>query len=148
MKFGVFLLKIILRQFLSILTPLPLTIVNFGQNASLRAEKLSTSLFLYGESEKIGPETICRPPRFQVLRILLRLSLKIWCSYPINRVFDLCFDLFTYGQIAIFGIMVKKERVIRRIFVTFFLDELESYFNSLILDKRLIYKNCIQFLYE
>jgi hypothetical protein len=49
---------------------------NFGQNKSLKAEKLATSLFLYGESEKIGPEAICRPPRFQVLRILLTLSLK------------------------------------------------------------------------
>jgi hypothetical protein len=23
-------------------------------------------LFLYGESEKVGPDTICRPSRFQV----------------------------------------------------------------------------------
>jgi hypothetical protein len=31
---------------------------------------------LYEESEKIGPETICRPPRFQLGRFLLALSLK------------------------------------------------------------------------
>jgi hypothetical protein len=53
-----------------------LKIVNFGQNKFLRAEKLATCLFLYGESEKIGLEAICRPPRFQVLRILLTLSLN------------------------------------------------------------------------
>ncbi len=48
--------------------------------------------------------------------------------------------MFEYGQIAIYGIMVKREG-----FITFFLDELDSYFNSLILDKWLIYNKCIQF---
>jgi hypothetical protein len=58
------------------LTPLVLKIENFGQNRSSRAEKLATSLFLYEESEKIGPETICRAPRFQLGRFLLTLSLN------------------------------------------------------------------------
>jgi hypothetical protein len=44
-----------------------LKVQNFGQNKSSRAEKLATSLFLYGESEKIGPEMIYRPPRFQLM---------------------------------------------------------------------------------
>jgi hypothetical protein len=44
------------------LTPLALKIENFGQKWSSRAEKLATGLFLYEESEKIGPETICLPP--------------------------------------------------------------------------------------
>ena len=62
MKFGIWGTKRFLRQFWTILTPLVLKVENFGQNKSSRAEKLATSLFLYGESEKIGPETICRPP--------------------------------------------------------------------------------------
>ena len=61
MKFGVFVEKIFFCQFWPILTPLVLKVENFGQNWSSRAEKLATSLFLYGESEKIGPEAICRP---------------------------------------------------------------------------------------
>ena len=76
MKFGVLGLKSFKRQFWPILNPLILKIVNFAQNKSSRAGKSATSLFLYGESEKIGPETICRPPRFQVGRFLLTISLK------------------------------------------------------------------------
>ena len=76
-SFSDFVEKIFLRQFWPIFTPLALKIENFGQNWSSRAEKLATSLFLHGESEKIGPETICRPPRFQLGRFLLTLSLKV-----------------------------------------------------------------------
>ena len=76
MKFGTWGTKRFLRQFWPILTPLVLKVENFGQNKSSRAEKLATTLFLYGESEKIGPETICRPPRFQLGRFLLTLSLN------------------------------------------------------------------------
>ena len=74
MSFGVLGTKSFLRQFWPILTPLVLKIENFSQNWSSRAGKLATCLFLYGESEKIGP--ICRPFRIQVGRILLTLSLK------------------------------------------------------------------------
>ena len=76
MCFGVLGVKSFKRLFWPILNPLILKIVNFAQNKSSRAGKSATSLFLYGESEKIGPETICRPPRFQVLRILLTFSLN------------------------------------------------------------------------
>ncbi len=81
MKFGILGAKNLLRQYLPILTPLPLKIVNLGQNKSFRAEKLTTILFLYGESEKTGPGTICRPTRFQVLRILLTFSLKYFWNF-------------------------------------------------------------------
>jgi hypothetical protein len=82
MKFGISGVKSFKRQFWPILNLLVLKIENFGQNKSSREKKigkigkLATSLFLFRESEKIGPETICRPPRFQVLRILLTFSLK------------------------------------------------------------------------
>jgi hypothetical protein len=61
MSFGILGVKGFQRQFLPILTPPPLVlkIEYFGQNKSSRAEKLASYLFLYGESEKIGPETIC-----------------------------------------------------------------------------------------
>ncbi len=62
MSFGIWGTKSFLRQFLPILTPpLALKIVNFGQNWPSRSEKLTTSLFMYEEPEKIGPETIWRP---------------------------------------------------------------------------------------
>ena len=32
---------------------------------------------MYGESEKIGPEMICRPPRFQLMRFTLTTTLNI-----------------------------------------------------------------------
>ena len=41
---------------------------------------LARSLILYEESEKIGPETICQPPIFQLGRFLLTLSLKLISS--------------------------------------------------------------------
>ncbi len=63
MKFGTWGTKRFFRQFWPILTPLVLKVENFGQNKSSRAEKLATNLFLHGESEKIGHETICRPPQ-------------------------------------------------------------------------------------
>ncbi len=60
MKFRILGTENFLRQFLPILpSSLPLKNLNYGQNNSLRAEKMSMSLFLNGESEKIGPETIC-----------------------------------------------------------------------------------------
>jgi hypothetical protein len=66
-----------------IFTSLVLKIENFVQNWASIAEKFATSLFLHGESEKIGPETICRPPRFQLGRFMLTLSLNITgSSYP------------------------------------------------------------------
>jgi hypothetical protein len=40
--------------------------------------------------------------------------------------------------------MVKREGYSQNLY-NFFLDELDSYFNSLILDKWLIYNKCIQF---
>ena len=107
MKFGTWGTKRFLRQFWPILTPLVLKVENFGQNWSSRAEKLATSLFLYGESEKNGPETICRPPRFQLGRFLLTLSLKnlFFLSFEIKvhffktfllPHFDYCASLFIH----------------------------------------------------
>jgi hypothetical protein len=51
--------KIKLGHFRPFLRLAVLKVHNFGQNKSSRAEKLATSLFLYRESEKIGPEMIC-----------------------------------------------------------------------------------------
>jgi hypothetical protein len=98
MKFGILRVKSFQRQFWPILNPLILKIVNFAQNKSSRAEKLANSLFLYGESEKIGPETICRPPRFQVLRIFLTFSLnKKWLN---SLIFFKTIDgLLRYGTL-------------------------------------------------
>jgi hypothetical protein len=38
------------------------SVKKFGQIWSLRAGKLSSYLFLYGKSKKIGPDMISRPP--------------------------------------------------------------------------------------
>jgi len=51
-------------NFKAFLTSLALKIENFCQNWSSRAEKLAKCFLLNGESEKIGPEKICQPPRF------------------------------------------------------------------------------------
>ena len=68
--------KINLGHFRPFLRLAVLKVQNFCQNWSSRTEKLATSLFLYGESEKIGPEMICRPPRFQLMRFFLTATLK------------------------------------------------------------------------
>jgi hypothetical protein len=77
LSFPVYGEKIKLGHFRPFLRLAVLKVQNFGQNKSSRAEKLATSLFLYGESEKIGPEMIFRPPRFQLLRFTLTTTLKL-----------------------------------------------------------------------
>jgi hypothetical protein len=76
LSFPVYGEKINLGNFRPFLRLSVLKVQNFGQNWSSRAEKLATSLFLYGESEKIGIEMICRPPRFQLMRFFLTTTLK------------------------------------------------------------------------
>ena len=39
--------------------------------------KKDISLFLYGESEKNGPELICRPSRFQIMRFTLTFVVRL-----------------------------------------------------------------------
>jgi NRPS condensation-like uncharacterized protein len=68
--------KINLGHFRPFLRLAVLKVQNFCQNWSSRAEKLATTLFLYGESEKIGLEMICRPPKFQLMRFFLTTTLK------------------------------------------------------------------------
>ena len=77
-EFPVYGEKIKLGNFRPFLRLAVLKVQNFCQNKSSRAEKLATSLFLYGESEirKIGPEMIGRPPRFQVMRLTLTTTLN------------------------------------------------------------------------
>jgi hypothetical protein len=72
-KYGNFMgrFKKVFLAIKSLLTPLALKLENFGKTG-----KLASSLFFYGESGKIGPETICRAPRFKVLRILLTFFLN------------------------------------------------------------------------
>ena len=76
LSFPVYGEKINLGHFRPFLRPAVLKVQNFCQNWSSRAKKLATSLFLYGESEKIGLEMICRPPRFQLMRFFLTTTLK------------------------------------------------------------------------
>jgi hypothetical protein len=61
LSFPVYGEKINLSHFRPFLRLAVQKVQNFCQNKPLRAEKLATNLFLYGESEKIGPEMICRP---------------------------------------------------------------------------------------
>ncbi len=77
LSFPVYGEKINLGHFRPFLRPTVLKVQNFCQNWSSRAKKLATSLFLYGESEKIGLEMICRPPRFQHMRFFLTTTLKL-----------------------------------------------------------------------
>jgi hypothetical protein len=79
LSFPVYGEKIKLGHFRPFLRLAVLKVQNFGQNKSSRAEKLATSLLLYRESEKIGPEMICRPPRFQLMRFTLTMTLKNEC---------------------------------------------------------------------
>jgi hypothetical protein len=76
LSFPVYGDKIKLGHFRPFLKPAVLKVQNFGQNKSSRAEKLATSLFSYGESEKVGLEMICRPPRFQLMRFTLTTTLN------------------------------------------------------------------------
>jgi hypothetical protein len=76
LSFPVYEEKIKLGHFRPFLRLAVLKVQHFCRNKSSRAEKLAISLFLYGESEKIGPEMICRPPRFQLMRITLTTTLK------------------------------------------------------------------------
>ncbi len=39
--------------------------------------KKDISLFLYGESEKNGPELICRPSRFQIVSFTLTFVVRL-----------------------------------------------------------------------
>ena len=48
----------------------------FGPDRSVWAENLPETLFLYEESEKNGPESICWPPRFQYGWFLQILTLN------------------------------------------------------------------------
>ena len=76
LSFPVYGEKINLGHFRPFLRLAVLKVQNFCQNWSSGAEKLATSLFLYGESEKIGPEMICRPSRFQLMRFFLTTTLN------------------------------------------------------------------------
>jgi hypothetical protein len=71
LSFPVYGEKIKLGHFRPFLWLAVLKVQNFCQNKSSRAEKLATSLFLYEESEKIGPEMTCPILRFQLMRFTL-----------------------------------------------------------------------------
>ena len=126
MKFGVFVGNIFFCQFWPILTPLVLKVKNFAQNKSSRAEKLATSLFLYEESEKIGPETICQPPIFQLGRFLLTLSLKLISSEILSVItyksnFFLNSPTELYERILVYYVtdpvyLEKFEKFLKKIF--------------------------------
>jgi hypothetical protein len=50
---------------------------------------LGGSIFLYEKSEKIGPQMICRPPRFQLMRFTLTTTLKNNLKKYIQNFFNI-----------------------------------------------------------
>jgi hypothetical protein len=73
LSFQVYGEKINLGHFKPFLRLAVLKAQHFCQKQASRAKN---SGILFGESEKIGPEMIYRPPRFQVMRFTLTMTLK------------------------------------------------------------------------
>ena len=67
LSFPVYGEKIKLCHFRPFLRLAVLKVQHFCQNQVSRARNLGGRIILYGESEKIGPEMICGPPRFQLM---------------------------------------------------------------------------------
>ena len=81
LSFPVYGEKINLGNFRPFLRLAVLMVQNFCQNQVSKARNSGGWTILYGESEKIGPEMICRPPRFQLMRFTLTTTLNDFLSF-------------------------------------------------------------------